>query len=280
MGVVTSFGPEGELAGAPAYDLVAQARAGLLTAHASPGDTVPVRAGGIPVADLTAGFLLSTGVLAALVRARESGIGERIEISLLAAALAAQIQDLVWLPGETRSRKARSRRSADLAGRAEEIAGGLATNPYYRCYETRDGFLAVACLNLAQRQAFARLFALDDPTIDAPDVMPGDPALVERKRARDDHGCRGDGARGACRVARTACGDRRALPAPVQARERVDRDPQIGANGFLAEIEQPELGPVVMLGRLFGVQGGGAPLGPAPALGADTESVLAEVGAR
>jgi CoA:oxalate CoA-transferase len=73
-GVVTSFGAEGPLAGAPAFDLIAQGRSGLLTSHASAGDTVPVRAGGIPMADLTAGFLLSTGVLAALVRARATGI--------------------------------------------------------------------------------------------------------------------------------------------------------------------------------------------------------------
>ena len=66
---------QGPLAGVPAYDLVAQARAGLLTAHASSGDRVPVRAGGIPIADLTAGFLLASGVLAALVRASTSGRG-------------------------------------------------------------------------------------------------------------------------------------------------------------------------------------------------------------
>ncbi len=278
MGVVTSFGPEGELAGAPAYDLVAQARAGLLTAHASPGDSVPVRAGGIPVADLTAGFLLVGGVLAALVRAKEDGVGTRIEISLLAAALAAQIQDLVWLPGETGQGDPVATTS-DLAGRAQEIAEGLATNPYYRCYETSDGFLAVACLNLAQRQAFANLFELDDPTIEAPDVIPDDPGLVERKRAMTRMVVE--------RMAREGIAvwrDRLAqlgIPVgPVQARERVSTDPQITANGFLARVEQPGLGQVMMLGRLFGFESSGAPLGPAPELGADTESVLAEVGAR
>ena len=52
------------------------------------------------MADLTAGFLLATGVLAALVRARETGEGELVDVSLLAAALAVQLQDLVWLDGE------------------------------------------------------------------------------------------------------------------------------------------------------------------------------------
>ena len=105
---MSSFGTSGPLADAPAYDLVAQARAGLLTAHASRGDTVPVRAGGIPMADLTAGFLLATGVLAALVRARDTGEGELVDVSLLAAALAVQLQDLVWLDGEADDARAAS----------------------------------------------------------------------------------------------------------------------------------------------------------------------------
>src|SRR5262249_2056408 len=100
VGRVTSFGTSGPLADAPAYDLIAQGRAGLLTAHASRGDDVPVRAGGIPIADLTAGFLLASGVLAALVRARETGEGELVDVSLEAAALAVQLQDLVWLSGD------------------------------------------------------------------------------------------------------------------------------------------------------------------------------------
>ena len=175
VGRVSSFGTSGPLADAPAYDLVAQARAGLLTAHASRGDAVPVRAGGIPMADLTAGFLLATGVLAALVRARDTGEGELVDVSLLAAAMAVQLQDLVWLSGEAEADDAQPADRAHLARRADEIAGGVAMNPYYRCFEASDGFLAVACLNLAQRRALLAVFGVDDPTVDAPDVVPDDP---------------------------------------------------------------------------------------------------------
>ena len=177
---MSSFGTSGPLAGAPAYDLVAQARAGLLTAHASPGDTVPVRAGGIPMADLTAGILLATGVLAALVRARDTGEGELVDVSLLAAALAVQLQDLVWLSGKPTSRPPVADR-AHLDARAAEIAGGIAMNPYYRCFEASDGFVAVACLNVAQRRAFLGLFGLDDATVEAPDLVPDDPEVLEAK---------------------------------------------------------------------------------------------------
>ena len=276
-GVVTSFGPEGPLAGAPAYDLVAQGRAGLLTAHASPGETVPVRAGGIPMADLTAGFLLSTGVLAALVRARETGIGERVEVSLLAAALAVQIQDLVWLEGEATAAPAAVATRADLSARAAEIATGLETNPYYRCYEAADGYLALACLNVVQRRAFLALFGLDDPTIEAPDLVPSDEALLAGKRALVA-AVEGRIAEvpvsewlDRCEAAGVPCG-------PVLAREGVHADTQVRANRLVEEVGQPGLGPVTLLGRVFGVGETGA-VGPAPELGADTDAVLAELGA-
>ena len=56
-------------------------------------------------------------------------------------------------------------------------------NPYYRCYEARDGFVAVACLNLAQRRAFLALFDLDDATVDAPDVVPANPDVLAAQAA-------------------------------------------------------------------------------------------------
>ena len=275
VGVVTSFGPKGPLAGAPAYDLVAQARAGLLTAHASPGDAVPVRAGGVPLADLTAGMLLSSAVLAALVRAGRTGVGERVEVSLLAAALALQVQDLVWLPGEG-SDAPLAATSHDLAARADEIATGIATNPYYRCYEAADGFLAVACLNHAQRHALAGLLGLDDPTISAPDLLPDDPAVVSRKKAVTAQ------AEEALRSATIATWLERLGAAgvpcgPVHARERVRRDAQVTANGLLATVAQPGLGDVTMLGRLLGLDGAEGPLGPAPLPGEHTAEVLAEL---
>jgi crotonobetainyl-CoA:carnitine CoA-transferase CaiB-like acyl-CoA transferase len=278
VGIVTSFGPHGPLAGRPAYDLVAQGRSGLLTSHASRGDRVPVRAGGIPMADLTAGQLLATGVLAALVRARSSGEGQLVEVSLLGAALAVQIQDLVWLGAEAAGDAVAASR-ADLTARADEITGGLGMNPYYRCFEAADGFVAVACLNLAQREAFLALFDLDDPTIAAPDVVPDDAAVLASKQqvtAAIERAIAAEPVE--AWLARLGAA---AVPAgPVLTRESVHADAQSRANGLLQDVEQPGLGQVTMLGGVFRVDGGDpAATRPAPALGADTEAVLAEVGA-
>ena len=278
VGAVTSFGPHGPLAGAPAYDLVAQGRSGLLTSHASHGDRVPVRAGGIPMADLTAGHLLATGVLAALVHARTHGVGRQVEVSLLGAALAVQIQDLVWLDGEA-SGAAAAATPADLAARADEIAGGLAMNPYYRCYEAADGYLALACLNVAQRRSFIALFGLDDPTIGAPDVVPDDPGVLEEKQ-RVTAGIEAAIAAEPVEAWLARFGAVAVPCGPVLSRESVHADPQARANGLVQDLVQPGLGPVTMLGRVFRIdEGDPGAVAPAPALGADTEAVLAEIGA-
>lgn len=275
VGRVTSFGTGGPLADAPAYDLIAQARSGLLTAHASRGDAVPVRAGGIPMADLTAGFLLASGALAALVRARAAGEGELVEVSLLAAALAVQLQDLVWLAGDGADESLAADR-AHLDARADEIAGGAAMNPYYRCFEASDGFVAVACLNLAQRRAFLALFGLDDPTIAAPDLVPDDSVVLGAKedlteriaRAFADHSV-GEWIE-RLEAAGVPCG-------PVQRREAVGGDPQVAAQSLVEEIDQPGLGPVRLLAPFIRVGGGSPTPAAAPSLGEHTAAVLREL---
>jgi crotonobetainyl-CoA:carnitine CoA-transferase CaiB-like acyl-CoA transferase len=276
VGRVTSFGTSGPLAGVPAYDLVAQARAGLLTAHASRSDTVPARAGGIPMADLTAGFLLATGVLAALVRARQTGSGELVDVSLLAAALAVQLQDLVWLVGEADAEAVSLADRAHLDARADEIASGVALNPYYRCFEASDGFVAVACLNLVQRRAFLALFGLDDVTVEAPDLVPEDPAVRAAKEDVTSAIARAFAERPAeewiarLETAGVPCGW-------VQQRETVHADPQVVAEGLIAGVEQDGLGAIRLLAPFLRIGGVTAEAAPAPALGADTEAVLAEL---
>ena len=65
---------------------------------------------------------------------------------------------------------------------------------------------------------------------------------------------------------------------PVLSQEAVRSDPQILANRLVETVEQPGLGSVDVLGRLFGLTvAGGERARTAPLLGADTEAVLAEL---
>jgi crotonobetainyl-CoA:carnitine CoA-transferase CaiB-like acyl-CoA transferase len=214
-------------------------------------------------------------VLAALVKARDTGEGELVDVSLLAAALAVQLQDMVWLGGDGVDEALAAERT-HLEARADEIAGGIALNPYYRCFEASDGFVAVACLNLVQRRAFLSLFALDDPTIEAPDLVPDDSAVLAAKEDVTRRIARAFSERSAAEWierlegAGVPCG-------PVQRREAVGRDAQVVAEELVGEIDQPGLGAVRLLAPFVRVGGGAPTPAAAPSLGEHTELVLEEL---
>ena len=63
----------------------------------------------------------------------------------------------------------------------------------------------------------------------------------------------------------------------VQQRETVHADPQVVAEGLIAGVEQDGLGAIRLLAPFLRVGGATAALAPAPALGGDTEGVLAEL---
>ena len=182
VGVVTSFGPEGPLAGAPAYDLVAQGRSGLHVARVAGGcracagrwdpDGGP---GGRSCFDRRPGRARAS----ARHRCRRAGRG-------LAARSRARVQ----------ARTSSGSRGGGQRGmlRSQHVPtfphaprkSSRDDYPYYRCYAAADGFLALACLDVVQRRAFAAIFGLDDPTIEAPDLVPADkawPSASARSRA-------------------------------------------------------------------------------------------------
>ena len=182
MGVVSSFGSEGELAGTPAYDLVAQARSGLLTSHAGARRHRPGPCGRDPTGR-SHGRLSPVDGRAGRARSRREDGHGRAHRGLAARRGARRPASGSRLAGGRARSCATPWRSARTSSRGPTRSPlGLALNPYYRCYEASDGFIAVACLNLAQREAFAREFGIIDPTIAAPDVVPDDEAVSEVKR--------------------------------------------------------------------------------------------------
>jgi len=79
-GVISGYGQDGSRAAWPALDFVVQAHAGILSVTGPDAET-NVKAG-VPVADLSAGLYCAIGVLAAVHRARATGEGGRVEVSL------------------------------------------------------------------------------------------------------------------------------------------------------------------------------------------------------
>jgi crotonobetainyl-CoA:carnitine CoA-transferase CaiB-like acyl-CoA transferase len=82
-GSISGFGQTGPYRGRPGLDQIAQGLSGLMTVNGEPGRG-PMRVG-LPVADLTAGFMLAHGILAALLERERSGRGQWVHTSLLQA---------------------------------------------------------------------------------------------------------------------------------------------------------------------------------------------------
>jgi CoA:oxalate CoA-transferase len=78
---ISGFGESGPFKDRPAFDLVIQARGGIMSYTGEPGQ-MPVRMGA-PMGDLSGGLFASQGILAALFQREQTGRGQKIDISLL-----------------------------------------------------------------------------------------------------------------------------------------------------------------------------------------------------
>ena len=93
---ISGFGETGPYRDRPGFDQIAQGMGGLMSITGLPGQG-PVRVG-IPVADLCAGIFAAMGVLIALLEREESGEGQWVQSSLLAAQIAMlDFQAARWL---------------------------------------------------------------------------------------------------------------------------------------------------------------------------------------
>jgi len=86
---VSGYGQTGPFKDRPAFDLIVQARGGIMSYTGEPG-RMPVRMGA-PMGDLTGGIYAAHGVMAALYQREKTGQGQHIDISLLDSQLSLQI---------------------------------------------------------------------------------------------------------------------------------------------------------------------------------------------
>jgi len=93
---ISGFGQDGPYRERPGLDQIAQGMGGLMSITGLPGQG-PVRVG-VAIADLTAGVFCALGILIALLEREESGEGQWVQSSLLAAQIAMlDFQAARWL---------------------------------------------------------------------------------------------------------------------------------------------------------------------------------------
>ena len=128
---ITGFGSDGPYRDRPAYDMVAQALSGVMSITGEPGRP-PVRSG-VAISDQGAGMFAAHGILAALYARERTGVGRKVETSLLETTIALLAYEASYyllsgvVPGP--------------------VGSGHRTLAVYNAFETRNGYIAVAAIN-------------------------------------------------------------------------------------------------------------------------------------
>ena len=281
--MVSALGSDGPDAALTAFDLIAQALSGLLLADARPGDEIPRRAGGLAMADFTAGLLAAVSTLAALV-GRDSGRGDApgLEVSLLGAALAVQAQRFVSVGVGRRGVAERPR-----AGDAATTSPSAASAPARRRSSSRT--TAPTAPPTASSSSPASTRRSGAPRCGCSGSTTRSSPIRRRRRRAPGSGRRGSRS---CRRFEATFAEQPSghwirrlraagVPAaPVRTLDQVFDDPQARANGLVQQVATPAGRDARLLGGLFKVDGepAGARRG-VPALGEHTAEVLAEAGA-
>jgi len=146
---ITGFGSNGPYRNRPAYDVVIQAISGAMSITGEPGRP-PVRSG-IAIADQGAGMYAVHGILAALYARERTGVGAKVETSLLEAMIAQLAYEAGYyfisglVPGP--------------------VGSGHRTLALYQTFQTRDGYVAIAAINRfpALCKALGREDLTEDP---------------------------------------------------------------------------------------------------------------------
>jgi crotonobetainyl-CoA:carnitine CoA-transferase CaiB-like acyl-CoA transferase len=131
-GSISGFGATGPLADRSGVDLVAQGFSGLMSITGEGPGRPPVKVGA-PVSDTTAGMLLALAVVAAYSHRLRTGEGQRVETSLIEAAMAHTYwQSAIFLA---------TGHSAGPLGSAHPL-----TSPY-QAYACADGYIVLGAPN-------------------------------------------------------------------------------------------------------------------------------------
>ncbi|MCH7488710.1 MAG: CoA transferase [Chloroflexi bacterium] len=285
----TAFGREGPYSGGPGYDILSQAATGMILYENKLERGTPQFIATVAVADLTTGMFMAFAIVNALYARAQTGRGQRIETSLFASGLAAQYRPLLSVEERDRApregfRQAyeqaqkRGLRFAEVAELRSQYIPGRGRNNYYRVYETKDGLIAVACLNNRQRRALRDALQVEDPSVEgmgydwfAEDVRRAHKQAVEhyertfRERPTAE----------LIELLNTAD-----VPCNrVRFPEELYDDPHVAANNLMLNLDHPVLGRLRM--PACPIRMSETPAGsdaPPPVLGADGPQVLRELG--
>jgi crotonobetainyl-CoA:carnitine CoA-transferase CaiB-like acyl-CoA transferase len=258
---ISAFGRTGPRAEGAGYEALMQAFSGIMSITGEP-DGPPVRCG-VSFLDLTTGILCAYGIVNALLHRERTGLGQRVDGSLLETAVS-----LLNYHAE----------GYLLTGAVPRALGSShpSLSPY-RNFRCRDGqWIFIAGANDRFWQRLAPALGLPEMASDARFATNIDRVKHRRELevALEEAIARYD------RAPLLKLLEEAGVPAtPVNTVEQVMNDPQIAARGIIERSVHPKLGdiPVVSTPLTFSRMRAGV-RSPAPLQGEHTDQVLAEHG--
>ncbi len=256
---VSGFGHTGPRAGAPGYDVIAQAESGTMSLTGDQ-DQEPMRFP-TPMADMTTGLYATIGILAALREREHSGRGQLLDLSLLESQVS-------WLNSLVPA--------YFLTGKSPERIGNA--HPMlvpYRLYQAQDRAFNVGVGTDSLWQRFCQ--AIDRPDLAAdPRFTTNADRVLNRELLEpilDDHFVQKEAHYwlAKLREARIPCG-------PVNSLADVLADEHFQARGGVVEIAHPLLGHFKTLANpIHFSETPPVYRHPPPLLGQHSEDILAEL---
>ena len=276
----TAFGPRGPLAGKAGMDILLQAYTGM--APMTKDGPRPLEE---PFVDYTAALLMSWGIATALYNRERTGVGQKLDVSLLQAALVIQNNSVHhvdaadgWRKGFVEHLKtafAQGQTMADVLSHRETLKPSI-NPPYYGFFETKDGYIVIAAGGRGLQTRVAKLLGIDDPALTDSNFKIDDIAAYTRRMRR----------RSAARLAEdTTAGwiekfDAAGLPAgEYRVKDQIYDDPHVWENGYLARLEHEDVGGMTVVAPP--VRFSATPLATStasPTLGKHSREILAEAG--
>lgn len=282
----TAFGPKGPDARRRGYDIVAQAMSGLMLSNGVYDNGLP-RVTSFAPADVFTGASMAWGITAALYHRQRTGEGQRVDVSLLLTALYIQagFREVVAIDEPVREARLEALHAARErgAGIEEIVEQRRASMPeltgaiYYRTYRTEDGLIAVGCLGPGPRARFRKAVGIRDPRYEEGfDSSPANVAKVgaalvaEAERIFSER-------TSAEWLALLDAND--VAAGPVRFVDELWDDPQVQANGYIAEFDHTLLGALRGAGPIVRMSASPTRVNRAsPALGEHTEEMLIQFG--
>ena len=265
---ISGYGPKGPHADLPGTDSMAQALGGIAEAFAMPGRKM--RTGVVSVADETCAILAFGGALAALTHARTTGIGQKVDVSLLGG----QIRLMGW----TLTTAMWANRNP-VTGQAR-ITGTAQRPGISASFNDRDGKPLVFQLTGPDKWSDAMTALGFSPRLETAGfenlgvIIDDEAKRSELLALLDDlfaTGTREDW------VAKLRGAD--IVSAPINTLLEASNDPDVIANGYVTEIDYPKYGKRLKVhGTPWQFSETPAKPGIAPELGGHNDAVLGELG--